>query len=168
MLVPSRIPPQPKSLKYTNYDKFAKKLESLEKKELVQYHVTTKYRLDIADYCVKLLLSHYDNGIEFGAGLTGFLVQGKAALDSLSEEINLYYTLDVQPKNDWALDTEILAKNLKSLSNKNSNLAEFIQAELGKKDNWFDEFKDFRDREGVHRRRSGRIVSIGHPTHLSR
>ena len=165
MLVPSYVPPQPKPLSYVEYSKLTKRLKTCKKKELVYYHVTTKYRLDIAEYCLKLLLTHYDNGIEFGAGLTGFLVQAKATLDSLSEEINLYHGLSIKRKKNWALDVKELVKNLKVLSAKNSKLAKFIKTELGNKSKWFREFKDFRDKEGVHRKRSSRAISIGHPAH---
>jgi mannitol/fructose-specific phosphotransferase system IIA component len=165
MLAPSHIPSQPKPLCYVNYDKFTEKLKTSKREDVAVYHGTTKYRLDIAEYCLRLLLAHYDNGVEFGAGLTGFLVQAKAALDSLSEEINLFYKLVNLQRKDWTLDIEELIDNLKTLSTKNNKLAEVIEAELKNKSKWFDELKILRDKEGVHQHRRSRTHSLGDPKH---
>jgi len=156
--------PRPIPLTFTKYDEFTQKISTSQKLNLKNYHQTTKYRLSIAEYCLNLLLENYNNNIAFAAGLTGFLVQTKSALDSLSEEINLYYSLDIS-KSQWVTDikTLIKTKNLTKLSIKNSNLAQILRLNLICEGSWFSEFNTFRDQEGVHRKRSPRHITICTP-----
>jgi hypothetical protein len=72
--------------------------------------------LEIAEYCLKLLLDNYNNSIAFAAGLTGFLVQAKASLDSLSQEINLRYGLGIGSRKNHVADIEELLKRSLLLS----------------------------------------------------
>lgn len=156
--------PSPTPLIFTNYELFAQKISTLKKPALSEYHQTTKYRLNITEYCLNLLLKNYDNSIAFAAGLTGFLVQAKSALDSLSEEINLYYSLGIS-NPPWVTDIEEITKtqNITKLSTKNPNLTQILSRAT--EGSWFSEFKCFRDQEGVHRKRSPRHITTGRPTH---
>jgi hypothetical protein len=158
------LPPIPE-LSFINYDKVTQKIPS-HNSDWSDYHQTTKYRMDIAVSCLKLFIDNYNNGIAFAAGLTGFLVQGKACLDSLCQEINLCYGLNLrQPPR--AADTEDLLKqdNLQVLSGRSPNLSQFLQDELKSQDNWFCNFVDLRDKEGTHRKRAPRLVRVGVPAH---
>ena len=156
--------PSPIPLTFTNYDLFTLKTSTLKKPVLNEYHQTTKYRLNITEYCLNLLLKNYDNSIAFAAGLTGFLVQAKSALDSLSEEINIYYSLGIS-NPPWVTDIEKITKkqNISKLSTNNPNLAQILAQAT--KESWFSEFKLFRDQEGVHRKRSPRHMTIGRSAH---
>jgi len=155
-----KAPPAP-TLHFAGYDGFAAKIQSLGNKDLTDYHSTTRYRIDIADYCLKLLLGNYDNGIAFSAGLTGFLVQAKATLDSLCEEINLYYNLNIATTKGRAVDVEKLLSNTHILSRRDRKFGNFLTQELGPGSTWFKDFKDFRDQEGTHRKRSPRNLIFG-------
>lgn len=157
--------PSPIPLTFAKYDGFTQKISTLQK-NLKGYHQTTKYKLLIAEYCLNLLLEYYNNNIAFAAGLTGFLVQTKSALDSLSEEINIYYSLNlIKPKSKRVTDIKklIKIKNLTKLSIKNSNLAQILRFNLISAGNWFSEFITFRNQEGVHRTRSPRHIIMGTP-----
>jgi hypothetical protein len=155
------------ALSFANYDAFGIKIASFGNRELIEYHETTKYRLEIAEYCLKLLLGNYNNGIAFAAGLTGFLVQGKACLDSLCQELNLHCRLKLS-KPSFAIDTEILLDKLHLLGAKNRALMDFLGGEFGGKNegaSWFKEFKELRDWEGVHQSRIPRLLKVGKPHH---
>ena len=158
--------PSPIPLTFTKYDGFTQKISTLQNQNLKDYHHTTKYRLSVAEYCLNLLLENYDNSIAFAAGLTGFLVQAKSALDSLSEEINLYYSLGISnPPRVTDIEDIIKTQNITELSTKNSNLAQILSRQISlTQGSWFSEFKNFRDQEGVHRKRSPRHILIGRPT----
>ena len=151
---------------HTNWNAFGNKIPKLKIPNLGNYHNSTKYRLDICEYCVKLLLANYNNGVEFATGWTGFLVQGKAAIDSFSQEVNLRYSVNTSARPSWAMDIEKLVTKLSILRSKNSKLARLIDAEFGSS-SWFMQFKTFRDSEGVHRTRINRnlIVTIGVTVH---
>jgi hypothetical protein len=153
----TRSPPQ---LMWTNYDAFGKKIGSMSK-ALTETHGTVRYRLDIAEYCLKHLLSNYDNTVAFSAGLTGFLVQSKAALDSLCQEISLYYSLALAKRADYVVDTSDMISNLSKLRKSNGQLGNLLDKELGSKSSWFRNFKDFRDAEGTHRNRLPRNLILG-------
>jgi hypothetical protein len=163
--LPSNLPRAPK-LSFVNYNSFGKKIASLGKKSLLEYHEITKYRIEIAEYCLKLLLDNYNNDIVFVAGLTGFLVQAKASLDSLCQEINLYCELNIGQRSN-ATDTEELTEphNLMTLSKKNVKLSQFVAQELSASNPWFATFMILRDSEGVHKRRSPRIIPLGIAPH---
>jgi hypothetical protein len=157
--------PSPKPLVFTNFDLFAEKTSSLHNQDLSDYHETTRFRLLIAEYSLKLILENYNNNVTFAVGLTGFLVQAKSALDSLSEEINLRYSLGISNPR-WATDIGKLMKNISILSPINPNLSQILSQEISLiKGSWFDEFKTFRDEEGVHRKRSPRHITVGRPAH---
>jgi len=119
--------------------------------------------MEIAEYCLNLLLENYNNDIAFLAGLTGFLVHVKAALDSISEEINLYYELGIGEKPDYFTDTETLteARNLMALSKKNPKLSELVAQELRASNPWFATFVILHDSAGVHKQQSPRIIPFG-------
>jgi len=162
--------PCPCPLTFTKYEGFTQKIPTLQNRNLEEYHHTTKYRLLIAEYCLNLLLKNYDNSIAFAAGLTGFLVQAKSALDSLAEEINIRYSLDISnPRHpDWVttIDEIIKPQNIKKLKTKKPNLAQILSREISlEPSGWFSELKTFRDQEGVHRKRSPRHITIGTPAH---
>jgi len=158
--------PTPPPLKFEKYDEFTKKISTLENSKLNDYHQTTKYRLSIAEYCLNHLLEKYDNSIAFAAGLTGFLVQSKSALDSLAEEINIYYCLGLSNPRRTTVITDIIKRqNIGNLSTQNPNLAQILSQISSTQGSWFHEFKDFRDEEGVHRKRSPRHITTGTPTH---
>ncbi|MFI5450087.1 MAG: hypothetical protein ACHQ03_10050 [Candidatus Bathyarchaeia archaeon] len=152
-------------LSFVNYDEVTQKIPTVNS-DLNDYHQTTKYRMDIAVYCLKLIIDNYDNSVVFAAGLTGFLVQGKACLDSLCQEINLYYGLSLRPP-PRAADTEDILKesSLQALSGRNSNLSQFLRDDLKSSDNWFCNFVDLRDKEGTHRKRGPRLLRVGVPAH---
>lgn len=157
--------PSAKPLVFTRSDLFEGKISGLHNKNLTDYYQTTRFRLLNAEYSLKLILENYDNGVAFAVGLTGFLVQAKSALDSLSEEINLHYSLGISTP-PWVTDIEKLMKHITELTPKNPNLAQILSQEINlMKGSWFDEFKTFRDEEGVHRKRSPRNIIIGRPTH---
>jgi hypothetical protein len=147
---------------WTNYDSFGKKTGSASK-TLADTHGTVRYRLDIAEYSLNHLLSNYDNTVAFAAGLTGFLVQSKAALDSLCEEISLYYNLALTKKPGHVVDTSDMIRNIPKLRKANAKLSDYLNRELGPKSPWFRDFKDFRDAEGTHRNRRPRNLIIGKP-----
>jgi hypothetical protein len=160
---PSKVP-KPPILHLANFDRFGAKIENSGNADLKGYHETIRYRLNIAEYCLKLLLDHYDNSLEFAVGLTGFLVQAKAALDSLCQEINVYYSL-MPNFSRYVLDTTDLTKNLPKLSKKNKRLARYLWHELDiSRNKWFRKFKEFRDEEGTHRCRIPRNMYIGPPS----
>lgn len=147
-------------MEWQHYDSFTKKLKRLGKPVLDLYHQTTKYRMKVAEQALKLMLDNYDNGHVFAVGLTGFLVQAKASLDSLSQEINLLYTINV--RTNWAFSVEELTEmnNLEKLRKHNSKLASFIDKELGRSSAWYKDLKDLRDQEGVHRIRTPRNLRL--------
>jgi len=155
----TRSPPQ---LIWTNYEAFGKKIGSVSK-ILADTHGTVRYRLDIAECCLKHLLSNYDNTVAFSAGLTGFLVQSKAALDSLCQEIILYYNLALAKRADYVVDTSDMILNLSRLLKANGQLGNLLDKELGSRSSWFRDFKDFRDAEGTHRNRLPRNLIVGKP-----
>ena len=153
-------------LSFVNYERFGKKIATLGKRSLLEYHEITKNRIEIADYCLKLMLDNYDNDIVFVAGLTGFLVQAKASLDSLCQEVNLYCELNISQKSG-ATDTEELTEphNLLTLSKKNVKLSQFLAQELSSSNPWFATFMILHDSEGVHKRESSRIIALGIAPH---
>lgn len=151
----------PPQLLYVHFDLLAAKVAASNDKNLIEYHSTIRYRLDIAQYCLKLLLDNYDNGVAFAAGLTGFLVQSKAALDSLCQEINLYYRLGIGGRADYVVDTNDLFKNLSKLSRHNPSLSNYLSVQIDSSCKWFKEFKEFRDAEGTHRNRNPRNLILG-------
>lgn len=154
----SRLP----VLSFANYENFGRKIAH-GKKYLLEYHEITKYRIEIAEYCLQLLLDNYNNDIVFVAGLTGFLVQAKASLDSLCQEINLYCELNIGQRLDYVTDTEELTEphNLLALSKKNTKLSEFVVQELSASNAWFAIFMILHDSEGIHKRQSPRIIPLG-------
>jgi len=164
--VPHHLPSAP-ALSFAQYTTFGAKIANPSNKDLVGYHGTTKYRLEIAAYCLELLLHNYNNDIAFAAGLTGFLVQAKSSMDSLSQEINLYFGLNIGSGPNYATDIEELTEpnHLLSLSAKNNALSQFLGQELGLGNSWFGDFKKLRDSEGVHRTRAARFIKIGKPAH---
>ena len=155
------------ALSFANYESFGRKIESLAKKQLLEYHEITKYRLEIAEYCLKLLVDNYGDDIVFIAGLTGFLVQAKASLDSLCQEINLYFELNIGQRRDYLTDLEELTEphNLLALSKKNANLSEYLVQELGPTNPWFMTFMILHDSEGVHRPHAPRLIPSGVAPH---
>jgi len=158
---PRNLPRVP-ALSFANYENFGRKI-ARGKKYLLEYHEITKYRIEIAEYCLKLLLDNYDDDIVFVAGLTGFLVQAKASLDSLCQEINLYCELNVGQRIEYVTDTEELTEphNLLILSKKNAKLSEFLVQELSASSPWFATFMILHDSEGIHKRQSPRIIPLG-------
>jgi len=157
--------PLPKPLVFKKFDLFAGKISGLHNQDLLDYHQTTRFRLLNAEYSLKLILENYNNSVAFAVGLTGFLVQAKSALDSLSEEINLQYSLGIS-NPPWVTDIEELIRNIAKLAPKNPILTKMLSQEINlMKGSWFDVFKTFRDEEGVHRKRSPRHITIGRPTH---
>jgi hypothetical protein len=154
-----------KPLVFTRSDLFAGKISEQSSQNLFDYHQTTRYRLLNAEYSLKLILENYNNSVAFAVGLTGFLVQVKSSLDSLSEEINLHYSLGIS-NPPWVTDIEKLMKHIAELTPKNPNLARVLSQEINLvKGSWFEEFKTFRDEEGVHRKRGPRHIVIGRPAH---
>lgn len=123
--------------------------------EVLDFHKTVKYRLDIAVFNLEYLLANYDNTVSFAAGLTGFLTQSKAALDSLGQEISLYYNL---PRRypDYVYSIDDLLKNRNSLTANNIQLAQKLNV---LDSNWYGDFKRFRDSEAVHRERGSRALA---------
>jgi hypothetical protein len=160
------LPRVPK-LSFINCDNFGRKISSLGKKSLLEYHEITKRRMEIAEYCLSLLLGNYNNDIAFLAGLTGFLVHAKAALDSLCQEINLYCVLDIGQKSNFLTDTEMLTEpqNLIALSKKNVKLSQLVAQELSGSNPWFATFMILHDSEGVHKQQSPRIIPSGIAPH---
>ena len=159
--------PSAKPLVFTKSDLFAGKISGSPNQDLLGYHQTTKYRLLNAEYALKLILENYDNGVAFAVGLTGFLVQAKSSLDSLSEEININYSLGLSNPR-WVTNIEKLMRQrpIAELTLKNPNLAQILSQEISLvKGSWFKEFKTFRDEEGVHRKRSPRRIVAGRPAH---
>ncbi len=158
---PRNLPRLP-VLSFANYEDFGRKIAH-GKKYLLEYHEITKYRIEIAEYCLQLLLDNYNNDIVFVAGLTGFLVQAKASLDSLCQEINLYCELNIGQRLDYVTDTEELTEphNLLALSKKNTKLSEFVVQELSASNAWFAMFMILHDSEGIHKRQSPRIIPLG-------
>jgi len=159
--------PQVPALSLANYENFGKKIASLGKKYLLEYHEITKDRLEIAEYCLKSLVDNYNDDIAFVAGLTGFLVQAKASLDSLCQEINLYCELNIGQRLDYVTDTEELTEphNLLALSKKNARLSEFVVQELGSTNPWFTTFMILHGSEGVHRPHAPRLIPSGVAAH---
>jgi hypothetical protein len=153
------------ALSFVNYDSFGNKIAG--KKYLLEHHEITKYRMQIAAYCLRLMLDNYSSDIAFVAGLTGFLVQAKACLDSLCQEINLYYELNIGRRLDHVTDVEELTEpsNMLALSKKNTKLSQHVFRELGGSNPWFAEFKILRDSEGAHRQRSPRLIPLGIAAH---
>jgi hypothetical protein len=121
--------------------------------------------MEIAEYCLQLLLDNYNNDIPFLAGLTGFLVQTKAALDSLCQEINLYCELNIGGRSNSPMDTEILTepRNMITLSKKNEKLSRFVSEELRTSNSWFATFVLLHD--GVHKQQNPRVVPVGVAAH---
>jgi hypothetical protein len=166
-LGPARNVPRNPGLCFVNYDNFGRMIAISGKKQLLEYHEITKYRLHVAEYCLRLLLDNYNDDVAFVAGLTGFLVQGKGALDSLCQEINLYCELSIGPRPDYVADTEELTEppNLLLLSKRNMELSRFVVQELGASNSWFASFKILRDSEGVQRQHSQRLIPLGVAAH---
>jgi len=164
--LPRNLPRVPK-LSFVNCDNFGRKISSLGKKSLLEYHEITKRRMEIAAYCLRLLLDNYNNDIAFLAGLTGFLVHAKAALDSLCQEINLYCELDIGQKPNYLTDTERLTEpqNLIALTKKNAKLGRLAAEELSGSNPWFATFMFLHDTEGTHGKQSPRVVPIGVAAH---
>jgi len=154
------------TLSFVNYDSYEKKIASMGSRNLLEYHEITKSRLEISEYCLKLLLDNFDNDVAFVAGLTGFLVQAKAALDSLCQEINLFYRLSIGLGRDYPTETEELTapQNLLVLSRRNVVLTKLIVQELGATNPWFATFKLLHASEGVHGH-SRRLMSAGISPH---
>lgn len=153
------------ALSFLNYDNFGKRIAG--KKYLLEYHEITKYRMQIAAYCLTLMLDNYSNDIAFVAGLSGFLVQAKASLDSLCQEINLYCELNIGQRLDHVADVEELTEphNMLALSKKNTKVSQLVSKELGAGNTWFAEFKILRDSEGAHRQRSPKLIPLGIAAH---
>jgi len=164
--LPRNLPRVP-ALSFANYENFGRKIASLGKKYLLEYHEITKYRLEISEFCLKSLLDNYNDDIAFAAGLTGFLVQAKASLDSLCQEINLYCELNIGQRLDYVTDTEELTEphNLLALSKKNAKLSEFMVQELGSTNPWFTTFMILHRSEGVHRPHAPRLIPSGVAAH---
>lgn len=162
---PGNLPRAPK-LSFVNYERFGKKITGMGKRSLLGYHEITKNRIEIAEYCLKLLLDNYNNDIVFVAGLTSFLVQAKASLDSLCQEINLCCELNISQRSGTT-DTEELTEphNLLTLSKKNVKLSQFLAQELSSRNPWFATFMILHDSEGVHKRQSSRIIALGIAPH---
>ena len=159
--------PQIQALSFVICDNFGKKIASAGNRYLLEYHEMTKNRLKVAEFCLKLLLDNFDNDIAFIAGLTGFLVQAKLSLDSLCQEINLHYELNIGQRPNYATDTEELTepRNLLALSRKNAKLSQFVVQELSASNPWFATFKILHDSEGVHRQHSPRLMPSGIAAH---
>jgi hypothetical protein len=164
---PTHDLPRSPVLSFVGYDNFGRKIATSGKKQLLEYHEITKYRIHIAEYCLRLLLDNYDNDIAFVAGLTGFLVQAKGALDSVCQEINLNFELSIGPRPDYVTNAEELTEpsNLLLLSKKNVELGRFVVQELGASNSWFASFKILRDSEGVQRQHSQRLIPLGIAAH---
>ena len=162
-----RNSPQIPDLSFANYDKFGRKVTSLGKKSLFEYHELTKTRMKIAEYCLQLLLENYNNDVAFLAGLTGFLVHGKAALDSLCQEVNLYCELGIGERPNYLTDTEGLTqpRNLIALSKKNEKLSRCVSEELSPSNSWFATFMLLHDTEGIHKQQSPSVVPLGVAPH---
>jgi len=123
--------------------------------------------MEIAAYCLRLLLDNYNNDIAFLAGLTGFLVHAKAALDSLCQEINLYCELDIGQKPNYLTDTERLTEpqNLIALTKKNAKLGRLAAEELSGSNPWFATFMILHDSEGILKQQGPRIIPLGIAPH---
>jgi hypothetical protein len=147
-------------LSHVGWDAFGNSIPNLHINGLNEYHNATRYRLDISEYSVRLLLGHYDNSVEFATGWTSFLVQGKAAIDSFSQEVNLRHGFLRPKKANWSMDIERLLRGLTFPHSKNPALTNLISQEFGNKSTWFSEFKDMRDSEGVHRTRASRNLTV--------
>ena len=162
-----RKEPRVPELSFVNYDNFGRKVASLGKKSPFEHHELTKTRMEIAEYCLQLMLDNYDNDIAFLAGLTGFLVHAKAALDSLCQEINLYYELGIGGRPSYLADTDGLTepRNLIALSRKNEELSRFVAEELSTSNPWFATFMFLHDTEGTHGKQSPRVVPLGVAAH---
>jgi len=145
-----------------NYERFGQVIKG--NKAAEEYYQTTKpYRLAIARLALEKMAKEYNNSIAFGLYLTSFLAQAKAALDSLSQEINVKYALDERP--DWAMDAEILAKDfIDCLRSKNSRMASHWEGIV--KSDWYRDLKRLRDAEGIHRNRRPRAVQVGTKRHI--
>ncbi len=149
------------TLSFVNYDNFGEKIKrTTHNKQLFEYHDMTKYRLEIAEYSLKLMFDNYENDIAFVAGLTAFLIQAKAALDSLCQEINAYYESNHGNGRDYISGTEDATNpnNILDLSKKNAELSQFLVRELGEGSHWFGTFKILHNSEGVHKRRSLSLI----------
>jgi hypothetical protein len=159
--------PRIRALSYVDYDNFEKKIASAGNRYLLEYHEMTKHRLEIAEFCLRLLLDNYNNDIAFVGGLTSFLVQAKVTLDSLCQEINLYCELNIGQRPNYTTDTEELTepRNLLALSKKNAKLSKFVVQELSASNPWFATFKILHDSEGVHRQHSPRLMPSGIAAH---
>jgi hypothetical protein len=154
-------------LSFVNHGNFGEKIAGAGNRHLLEYHETTRNRLEIAEYCMKLLLHNYDDDIAFVAGLTGFLVQAKAALNSLCQEINLYCELNIGKKHEYAMDTEELTEphNLLALSRRNLRLSQFVVQQLGSSNPWFATFRILHDSEGIHRQHAPKLIPLGVAPH---
>jgi hypothetical protein len=130
---------------------------------------STLYQSSYTPWCSWLCSGErqsYNNTSEFAAGLTGFFVQVKAAIDSLSGEIDIRYSLITPTGSDWATDITILYRNLRLLRIANPTLASVIANEFGPTSVWFSKLKkEFRDGEAVHRDRTTRELKIATPAH---
>ncbi|MEE9283478.1 MAG: hypothetical protein V3U49_05335 [Nitrososphaerales archaeon] len=154
----------PNAVTYQNFNSFTAKIPQLNvysnlEREIRLYHESVKYRMDIAHYSLIQMLEDHSFGIPFNSGLTGFLVQAKAALDCLAETINLRYGLSLRP-GEFTTDIKRLANNTVLLSSVNRPLAEVIEREFGQSSHWFKNFKYLRDSEGVHRKRTSRQINL--------
>ena len=148
------------SKKQPNHEQFGKTVQGDSAAEL--YFGTTKgYRLAIAQMALEEMVKAYDNATVFGLYLTSFLVQAKAALDSLSQEINIRYSIHKSTKDpEWAMDAEELGvRYVKALRCANPGLADHWRTIMSSP--WYKDLKDLRDAEGVHRHRSPRFLKIG-------
>lgn len=129
--------------------------------ELAKFHDQTKFRLEKANYGLTKILKRMSFDTRWSFYLDGFLIQGKAALDSFCHEINLKYNIHV--RSNWSFSVEELlmgrkGNNLALLSQTNPSLGSLVQKELNKA--WYSKLKDLRDVEGVHGSRISRQISI--------
>ena len=133
----------------------------MEEQDLLSgYHKNTSWRLEIAKFNLHLLLKNYNNSVAFDAGFFGFLAQSVSALGSLANEIFLRYEIPKTNKGDFVEDMTTLYGKLGVVVKKNPDLKEFLDGVY--KSEWYKRLKHWRDRDGIHRLRTGRhLVHVG-------
>lgn len=147
------------SFVWTYYNKFTQKLSQGNfPNSPITFHENTKQRLEIAAHAFQCLKAYLPpnqmQDIPFRCGLNSFLAQCKSAVDSLTEEINLLYSIDP------ALTKKGKSMSIHRLTNsKNHRLQEKLKQqnkplldEILKSVScaWYKELKELRDKEAIH------------------
>ncbi len=125
-------------------DEFSALKEVLGDENLMFFSNTVNNRLHISEWFCGQIPSNYRGGFKNDGLVNAFLFSLKSALDCMSETVNRFYGLDVDPNRAWSVAT--LQGNVSALDQYNPELSAFIRDEFEKDTHdWYKEFSQFRN-----------------------